>query len=219
MRRSSVSLIVTLASVVSWAVAGAQAQNAIKLFDANPIATSPPCVGPSGCDPVRDRIAFEDVELVLSCKANPFGILSSTPDGHGPVVVDNFVEVNGKNVCTGGVLRDGVESCFDEPVFYSLGAPALDSYQSVLPLDISHRLQRGRAKVRFSLVDYGGIYANSDMWLVTSCTAPRKVDICHKPGTRAEKVITVSQSAVSGHLGHGDTIDVTACRHSRRQVR
>ena len=219
MRRSCVLLIVTLASVATWAVADAQAQNAIKLFDANPIAASPPCAGPSGCDPVRDRIVFEDTQLVLSCKANPIGILSSTPDGHGPVVVDNFVEVNGKNVCTGGLLSDGVESCFNAPVFHSIGAPALESYQSVLPLDISHRLRRGRARVRFSLVDYGGIYANSDVWLVTSCTAHRKVDICHKPGTRAEKVITVSQSAVSGHLGHGDTLDVTACRHSRRQGR
>ena len=33
-----------------------------------------------------------------------------------------------------------------------------------------------------------------------------KVTICHKPGTPAEQTKQVPQSAVSGHLGHGDFI-------------
>ena len=33
-----------------------------------------------------------------------------------------------------------------------------------------------------------------------------EVTICHKPGTPAEKTMTVSDSELSGHLGHGDTI-------------
>jgi len=32
-----------------------------------------------------------------------------------------------------------------------------------------------------------------------------KVTICHKPGTPAEKTKQVPESAVQGHLGHGDT--------------
>lgn len=32
------------------------------------------------------------------------------------------------------------------------------------------------------------------------------VTICHKPGTPAQKTMVVSQSALNGHLGHGDTI-------------
>jgi len=32
-----------------------------------------------------------------------------------------------------------------------------------------------------------------------------KVTICHKPGTPAEKTKQVPESAVPGHLGHGDT--------------
>jgi len=32
-----------------------------------------------------------------------------------------------------------------------------------------------------------------------------RVTICHKPGTPAEQTLTVSQSALDGHLGHGDT--------------
>ncbi|MCB8990693.1 MAG: FecR domain-containing protein, partial [Ardenticatenaceae bacterium] len=32
------------------------------------------------------------------------------------------------------------------------------------------------------------------------------VTICHKPGTPAEKTMTLPQSALDGHLGHGDTL-------------
>jgi len=32
------------------------------------------------------------------------------------------------------------------------------------------------------------------------------VTICHKPGTPAEKTKTLPQSALNGHLGHGDTM-------------
>lgn len=32
------------------------------------------------------------------------------------------------------------------------------------------------------------------------------VTICHKPGTPAEKTMTLPQSALGGHLGHGDTM-------------
>lgn len=32
------------------------------------------------------------------------------------------------------------------------------------------------------------------------------VTICHKPGTKAEKTMTLPRSALSGHLGHGDTM-------------
>jgi hypothetical protein len=215
-----VLFIVTLASIASWAVTDAQAQSAMKLFHAAPITISAPCSGPLGCDPVVDRVVFDEAALVLSCKGRPTAVLSSTADGHGRLVVDNFMEVNGVNVCTGGVLGGGVQNCFNEPVNGFIGSPALDAYPSVPPIDVSSQIPHGaRAIVRFSLVDFGGVYANSDVWLVTNCAAHPRVDICHKPGTRAEHVITISQSAVLGHLGHGDTLDLSACQPSRRPIR
>ncbi len=36
--------------------------------------------------------------------------------------------------------------------------------------------------------------------------SPPRVTICHKPGTPAEKTMTLPQAAVQGHLGHGDTL-------------
>lgn len=35
---------------------------------------------------------------------------------------------------------------------------------------------------------------------------PDDVTICHKPGTPAEKTMTINNSAISSHLGHGDTL-------------
>lgn len=34
--------------------------------------------------------------------------------------------------------------------------------------------------------------------------APQKVLVCHKPGTPAEKQLVLPESALKGHLGHGD---------------
>jgi hypothetical protein len=34
---------------------------------------------------------------------------------------------------------------------------------------------------------------------------PGDITICHKPGTSAEKTMVINPSALSGHLGHGDT--------------
>jgi len=36
--------------------------------------------------------------------------------------------------------------------------------------------------------------------------ATEKVVICHKPGTPAQETLSVPESALSGHLGHGDTL-------------
>lgn len=36
--------------------------------------------------------------------------------------------------------------------------------------------------------------------------APSKITICHKPGTPAEKTLTLPMSAWGGHHGHGDTL-------------
>jgi hypothetical protein len=116
-------------------------------------------------------------------------------------------------VCTGGTnIGDAVQQCFNWQDVPQVGTPALEAYHSVPPLDVSGDMPKGRGTVTFALVDYGGVYANSDIWLITDCIVHHKAAICHKPGTRAEKVLTVGVAALSGHLGHGDTTDVSACR-------
>ena len=178
-----------------------------------PVTESAPCVSPLGCSPVTDRVVFDEAMLFVSCRSHPIAVLSSTVDGRGPLVVDNFLEVNGRNVCTGGVSDLGIELCFNNPFVGSIGASALSSYQSVPPLDVSGDMPtRGRGAVTFDLVDWGGMYANSDIWLVTDCKVHQKAAICHKPGTPAEKILSVGTAAIAGHLRHGDTLDLSACR-------
>jgi hypothetical protein len=213
MRTVCVSLTVVFAILMSGDVGGAQAPTAIRLFRATPVTKSATCDNPWDCSPVTDRVVFDEASLLLSCRSHPTAVLSSTADGHGDLVVDNFIEVNGRNVCTGGSVPGGVEPCFNWPTVQDIGTPALDAYPPVPPLDVSGDMPaRGRGTVTFALVDYGGIYANSDIWLVTDCIVHQKAAICHKPGTRAEKVLTVGVAAVSGHLRHGDTTDLTACK-------
>jgi hypothetical protein len=212
MRTVCVSLVLVVAVLTSDGVGGAQPPHAIKLFSATPVTESAPCFNPWNCSPVTDRVVFDEAALLLSCRSHPTAVLSSTADGLGPLVADNFIEVNGRNVCTEGTGPGGGGSCFNWPVVWDIGTPALDAYQSVPPLDVSGDMPRGRGTVTFALVDYGGIYANSDIWLVTDCVAHQKAAICHKPGTPAEKVLTVGVAALSGHLGHGDTTDLRACK-------
>jgi len=211
------SLFAIFAVLIFSNVVEAQAPNAIRLFRATPVTLSAPCVNPSaGCSPVNDRVVFDEAALALSCGGRPTAVLSSTPDGRGGIVVDNFIEVNGRNACAGGVpTPDAGVQCFSSiSLSATFGMPALDAYQAVPPLNLNGVMPRGRGIVTFSLVDYGGIYANSDIWLVSDCTTQQhqKAAICHKPGTPAEKVLTVGTAAISGHLRHGDTLDLSYCR-------
>jgi hypothetical protein len=215
-RTVRVSFTVAIAILISSTVGEAQAPNAIRLFPATPVSASAPCVNPlSGCSLATDRLVFDEATLTLSCGARATAVLSSTPDGRGNLVVDNFIEVNGRNACAGGVATPDAVLQFYSSVspLASFGMPALDAYQSVPPLNISGEMPRGQGIVTFSLVDYGAIYANSDIWLVSDCNVHKnqKAAICHKPGTPAEKVLTVGTAAISGHLRHGDTLDLSLC--------
>lgn len=219
MRTVRISLTVAFAILLSSNVGEAQAPNAInaiKLFRATPVTASAPCINPLlGCSQASDRNVFDEAVLTLSCGARPTAVLSSTADGRGSLVVDNFIEVNGRIACAGGVVTpDAVLQCYSSvSPLARFGMPALDAYQSVPPLNVSGEMPRGRGIVTFSLVDYGAIYANSDIWLVSDCIVHQnqKAAICHKPGTPAEKVLTVGTAAISGHLRHGDTLDLSFC--------
>jgi len=208
-----VPLTVALAILAVRGASAAEPVRAVKLFSATPVTESAPCANPLQCSPTRDRVVYDEMLLVLSCRARPTAVLSGTPDGRGPLIVDNFIEVNGSNVCVGGAADNGTEQCYNVPFFGAIGSRALDAAPPVAPIDVRAAMPvHGRGAVLFSLIDYGGLYFNSDVWLVTDCAIHQKASICHKPGTPAEKILTVGSSAISGHLRHGDTLDLSACR-------
>ena len=112
------------------------ALGAIKLFDPLNVAQSTPRPGLSDDNPTT----FASTNVIMSCPdTTPTGSLSSRPDNHGNVLVDNFVTlaVNGHsidsgipagNVCRGGQNEGGggQQDCFTTNYQVPAGASALD---------------------------------------------------------------------------------------------
>lgn len=182
-------ITLSMAAMPSSALAAA----AVKLFDAVPVTPSGDITRPSLAIP------FGSTAVVLDCDEAPAAKISGTADGWGNVFVDNFIAVNGTNVCAGGQIDYTADGA-------SPGCFIPNSYEAVPPLNISASLVPGRQTVQFDLKDWGVQLGSSDVWLVTSCKVPGRVTICHKAGTPAEKTLNVGQSAIPDHMGHGDTL-------------
>jgi hypothetical protein len=151
--RSSV-LSIMVAACLLWALPTLEASaqtNWIKLFDAAPVTNS---------GPIRSQsVTFGQTDLVLACPPVPAATVSSNPEGTGPVVVDNFLTVNGRNVCPG--------NCFQK--FNGGSSDASLAYTGVPALEISASIPSGINEVRFAIQDYGGFAGNSEVWLLTNC--------------------------------------------------
>ena len=68
--------------------------------------------------------------------------------------------------------------------------------------DLARALAEGSISRRRALKLFAGTAIAA--LIPSRALAQQKVPICHKPGTPAEKTMEVSQSAVDGHLRHGD---------------
>jgi hypothetical protein len=157
--RSSV-LPMAAGALLLWTLptAGAFA-NAIKLFDAVPVTN----VG-AITDPL-EALSFGQTQLVLICPPVPLAIISSDVNGTGPIVVDNFLTVDGVNVCPPGL--GGFGNCFQS--FHGGSSDASIAYTGVAAIDISARISSGSHVVNFALDDHGGLLGSSEIWLVTNC--------------------------------------------------
>ena len=181
LRRSPPDVVYTPIDVTSGAFLATQAVSAasgggIKLWGAVPIYTTDPVTIP----PTFTVEASKSVTLDFS--AGDTAVLSSTPDGTGGVLTDNFITVNGANVCPGG-------NCFIGPV----------PLTAVSPIDVSGFIPIGESTILIEWIDFGGSAESSDIFLVTSA----ELVICHK----GKNTISVSQNAVAKHIEkHGDTL-------------
>jgi hypothetical protein len=157
--RSSVLPMAAAGAFLLWTLPTPAAfANAIKLFDAVPVSN----VG-TITDPLK-ALSFGQTQLVLICPPVPLAIISSDVDGTGPIVVDNFLTVNGVNVCPLGL---GFGNCFQS--FHGGSSDASIAYTGVPAIDISPRISSGSHVVSFSLDDHGGLLGSSEIWLVTNC--------------------------------------------------
>ena len=125
--------------------------------------------------------------LNLTCPASPTGTISSTTDGTGHVLVDNFISLSitagssttgPADICLGGTVEDGnQQNCFATNYSGQTTGGALNGTDpdtllpagGVPPINISSSLQAGPIQARVGLVDTGGYLAGSTLYLVTNC--------------------------------------------------
>jgi hypothetical protein len=176
------------------------AQTTVKLFD--PVYLN-------ADDTITQATSYRTNTVYLSCQTSQTGTLSGATGGS--LIVDDFLTVNGTNVCPFG-------SCFSYADDYSYfpardnpGQYPVDSfYGGVGPLQI--QLAAGTNPYTFNLMNGGGSYGSTEINLDTNCTvvpAPQAfpAPVCHRNnGASGQKTIIVgSQGALDAHLAHGDT--------------
>ena len=176
----------------------ALAQNSIRLFDPVTITSSDASTLLSN----SAVVPFGSTEVYLSCPVGEKPQATLTGPYGGKLVVDNYITVNGTNVCPNG---NCFVSVFVDPVNY-LGDSVDSSYFGVDPIDISSQIT-GSGVYIFSLIDYGYTMSSSEVYLNTSCSfAPVASQICHRDNGKKEmKTLTVGPAAFSAHLAHGDS--------------
>lgn len=135
----------------------------IKLFDAIPTAGT----GPQTSS--EQAIPFASKAVNVSLPPEHRAVISSTPDGTGSIVVDNFITINGENACLSAEGQLGVESCFG-PFITDPLLTEDDPIEIVLtpipPLDVTGFIPPGTSTVLFELKDFGIIRGNTELHLV-----------------------------------------------------
>jgi uncharacterized repeat protein (TIGR01451 family) len=181
-------VLVYIAAVSSSLLLGSSeystAQNAVKLFGSTHVRSSTD--GTSSSQPN----AFNSATVSMTCDTSaPIrAVLSSTPDGNGNVLVDNYINVTVSgattsgpaNVCRGGNTESGPSgvqnNCFNATyrgAALSLVGDDLDSYAAaggVPPIDVSNLFVVGAQQAKIDLADTGTLLTNASLYLVTSCT-------------------------------------------------
>jgi uncharacterized repeat protein (TIGR01451 family) len=188
MIHSAFSRALIIAACFPVAASAAYGQtNSILIFGPENVRTSTQGTGPGASEAV-----YNSSPLLLNCGSAPIhAVLSSTPDGTGNVLVDNFINLTvttpdsttgPTNICRGGVfdtLPTGRQlDCFsaqyramvDSGGLTGLNPDSFTSTGGVAPIDISSALQPGLIQVKIDLVDTGGFLAGSSVYLNTSCT-------------------------------------------------
>ncbi|HYJ90292.1 MAG TPA: hypothetical protein VEV84_03215 [Pyrinomonadaceae bacterium] len=185
----------TILLFTAIAASSAFGQDTIKLFDATPIT-------PTDYSSDWGRLGanvFASKDVYLSCPAGGTNYAYVTGPDNGNLFVDNFMMMNGDNICPNG--SNCFAGTFASPMLM-IGQSMQSTYLGVAPIDISSRL-KSSGVYTFELADYSYAYGNSDIYLHTSCTFGTYV--CHRNnGSAAPKTLAISGDMLAAHLGHGD---------------
>src|SRR5271155_4019175 len=155
------------------------AQNAIQLFG-QPANVRPSTQGTS----YTNQNVFNSAILNLTCPSSIVAKISSSADGTGNVLVDNFITfgtgASATDICVNGTSENGnQQNCFTSSYGSAAGNGGLngqdpDSFVAtggVPPIDVHTLLQPGAVQAQVGLVDTGGLLTSSTLYLVTNCTS------------------------------------------------
>jgi uncharacterized repeat protein (TIGR01451 family) len=169
-----------LAAVCIATASAASGQNAIQLFGPVNVRLSTQGTGS------ENQNKFNTTMLNLSCPSGIQAKISSSTDGTGNVLVDNYISLGvgtgatPVDICSNGTVEGGgQQNCFTSSYASQAQNDGLngqdpDNFVStggVPALDISSNLTPGPVQVEIDLVDTGGYLASSSLYLVTNCTS------------------------------------------------
>jgi hypothetical protein len=194
----TVGLLPLVGSERAWA----QVDNVIPLFLSNKTVRTGPETTPA------QSISFGSDTFIFDFDPNTQrAVISSMSDGQGPIIIDNFLTLNGRNICLGeppgarlpcqsfpggldvvsGQVQQIPGSCFCGPSGQPEpeGVDIREVLKALAPIDVSMFLSRGENTVRFSLEDYGVISGNEPVFLVISRKATISLQACQEAAKRA----------------------------------
>src|ERR1700678_4518278 len=176
--RSSVFLQSLATVCIAAAASTVSGQTAVQLFSPANVRVSTQGTGYGANENV-----FNTTILNLTCTSPIQAKISSTADGTGNVLVDNFItfnEVGGTatDICKKGTVENGnQQNCFTSNYASQASAGELtnkdaDMYLAaggVPPIDVSGYLTTGAVQAQIGLVDTGSYLTSSTLYLVTNC--------------------------------------------------
>lgn len=166
MKLSARAVTLIAGFIINGTVNLALAHQSIKLFDANQAFGTGVQTSPDRASPYASK------SLILNFAPGDTAVISSTPDGKGPIVIDNFMTINGVNACEGVKGQAFSHSCFGLAIVSPLrtGLPIEAVLAPIPSIDVSRLIPVGTTTVQFDLRDFGVIAGNTDLFLVTTAT-------------------------------------------------
>jgi uncharacterized repeat protein (TIGR01451 family) len=160
-------------------VTAAFGQNSYQIFTPADVRVST-----SGTGTGANANNFNTKTLNLSCPAGPHATISSTSDGSGNVLVDNYISLSvggakSVNICSKGSEYEGMPNCFNatygneasEGLLTGQDPDGFTAQGGVPALDIGKYLTPGANQVQIGTVDTGFFLTSSTLYLVTDCTS------------------------------------------------
>ena len=196
--RTNSSAIIDLVALLVLCSGLASAQTQVQVFNATPLSsTEANPQAPDGLKApyppdgnsvrIEDAWVFDSARVPLHCEEGDTAKLITSPGEGGSVISDNFIEVNGTNVCDLGTSGLGIEgptgnfNCFHpsgSPNTALLGTALQNAgYAGVgdIILPVGDIIPLGSSVVTFDLVDFGIVYGNTSIILETTCALPGRM--------------------------------------------